>query len=262
MYRTKNDLEYIIKNSVVDQFLDVAKEAFATEQIANNGGYESYWVKYLEDYPVYIGKDDNGYVFPDAYYTTDSSGNRILKPEIDEYVKLGKVRPTLEKYMEDLTKQELEKASLDNPDFIEFIKPYFASLVQNLADNIHRKAEKILAQKQDLTQEQVDRYLAKYQTAKLAKEGDEQANELMEASAVLEGVDKDKLINLIIDLGDNWQNKLREFYVLIDSTRVGINRLFDVNPGKAIDLTIKTTKLGTDVTPDKLKELYNEIINS
>jgi len=260
MLRTVTELKELVKNRNIDQFLNTAREAFASTNFRVEDAIMKYKEKYPENYVEYIGIENGEPVFPGDHYEQDDEGNIVLKPEYKELVEKGMVRPSLELFLNEEVERQLEKAQLSNPEFMNFIRPYFLELVQNLADYTHRRAREILADKEDLTQEQIERYLAKYETAKAAKEGNELALETMEAAAAIEGMSRDDLIALIIYLGENWQEKLRQFYVLIDVFRVGVNRLFTRNPMDAINAVKEARNLGTDTTPETLKEVFSKYI--
>ena len=255
------------------QFLEKVKEEFKTtypdfteKEITNVLGD----VIGVEKNPINYNEYDS--------ITTDSSGNEV-KNYINKYDKALPDRPTLDYFiqlkrieykpeiltdadynlepLEINTTNELEKQQLEELNkFKQDLKELILLKIQEVADISTKKAMDYLAGAKNLTQEQVDRYLTKYEVAKKVLDSDENAISLLSLEATLVGLDVKDLAYLIIKLHDDWTERLKIFNLRIDAVRTKVKNLVGADTKKAIHIISIGSQLKADVTDKEILELF------
>ena len=115
-------------------------------------------------------------------------------------------------------KTEEDKLSEELENKFSSLETYFNYEIDVLVNYL----KTVISEKETLSPEQVERYEAKYQIALKAKDGDEDAIALLEIEA---GGDATELIDLIIEMGNDWNLSLNTLLSLIDAFRVRIQNL-------------------------------------
>jgi predicted transcriptional regulator len=205
----------------------------------------------------------------------DEEGN--LTEEVKTLIEKGEVleRPTFEYF-----KSQKELPTVTDKDYAdeELAELILQQAIPVSADIALQKAREYLAQKRNVTYEQIERYRVKYQTALAAKNGDTDAKNKLALEAGLMGQDVDAYIDLIIELGQNWQKEIEGFIIKIEAVRVAVQKLVNVkiekdtegniitpetelaqmgvNLRKAVEIISKGSQLPASVTNEEIKALF------
>ena len=212
--------------------------------------------------------------------TTDESGIEV-KHFINDYKEGHPERPTFE-YFKALKEKEYNPNELNADDYsltpidisnvtdefertqIEELNTFRAQLkesilnkIQEVADLSYNKAKAYLAGKHNLTLDQVERYKTKYQLALKAQGGDNDALSKFDLEAELVGLTTTELVNLIVDLGNNWEQELTNYTTKIEALRVATKKILEADPKRAVHIISVGATFPATVTDAEIKGLFN-----
>jgi len=97
--------------------------------------------------------------------------------------------------------------------------------IQEIISEKMNEAKILLAQKYDVPEDQIKRYEAKYEMAKVSKESGDYS--VFEFEAKIQGVTPEELAESIIKLGNSWYKTLNTIYTKLDGLRIKLENYLD-----------------------------------
>jgi len=286
MYKTLEDLKLITEKKSLNALLDFTKSYLEGQKVQE-------FIKGSEDKEIKSLKEQYQELYPDTKIeeydrfgntltreiqieyieyseekeVIDSLGNVKLEPVLPELTdkqkeKLEKeelqIRPTYEFFESKKLEEFIKTLDITEEEIKEIAKPYFIEMITRLADETHEKAEAMIADVNQISEKQIQRYKIKADLAQKAKDGDVDAKARLQIEAKLVGVDIDTLIKLILDLADQYNLKIDNYISLIEAFRVAVKSKYDEDFTSAIEIAKQAKKLGAETTPEKLQELFSK----
>jgi len=158
----------------------------------------------------------------------------------------------------------IEKGNKPEPAFTEeerlnYFKNKLINNIQNIADAKSKEVKNYIAGKK-LTDEQINRYELKYQTALKCKESGDYTPLKLEAD--LQGIKKEKLAELIIQTHDDWVSALKKYISLIEAFRVkALNIVTNITTVEQLEIVRRNLFKINDMelSEKNIKDLFKKI---
>lgn len=222
--------------------------------------------KYKETYPedkefakyINIEHDLDGvsYIFPMEYYVAGED-DLVLKPEYQNLLDNGLVKPSYELWKEDVENDY--QVDVDKVLMLGNVKDFLSAKVEHIADVKHAEAEASVSDKKNISDKQINRYEVKYELAKKAKTANDFSQFDLEAK--LQGITAEALVDLIIANGEKWSKAVDTYKLLIEAIRVKmqdeISKLYTEDQIAQIDNILNTAdKFGANIIPEQVEQLF------
>ena len=269
------DLKDAVKSGSPIAFLESLKYQIACKKVEDkieefrkeyNKLYKNEAGFYKEKYVICIDIKDGVKVFDKDCYEVRSTEDLIiplhlrpLKEECKKLIKTGKAIPSEEFFIQ----QKMEELNLDKviknitkEELIEYGFNPFDATVTYVADLIHDKVSKMLAQKAAVTEKQEKRYQTKYQIAKRVLNGETEAKKLLLLEAKLLGMDVKDYASIIVKMGDDWRRGIEYYETKIEAFRVAVKNAYKENPIAAVNILIEANNLKPTATDEEIAAIF------
>ena len=178
-----------------------------------------------------------------------------LDPVIAELIEEGKIAPTLELYLE-LKYEDIRNESISDAEYLTYVKPVLVNRMAEMVDT-HTQDLKNAISGRLLSGLQEERYKTKYNLAVKAKETGNY--EIFQEEADLQEVTTEVLVDLIIEMGDRWNDALNIVSNKLEVYRIYATKL--INEVVTVDELSKLDALFSLVSSVTLESNIKELID-
>ena len=179
-----------------------------------------------------------------------------LDPAIAELIEEGKIAPTLELYLE-LKYEDIRNESISDIEYLTYVKPVLINRMAEMVDT-HTQDLKNAISGRLLSGLQEERYKTKYNLAVKAKETGNY--EIFQEEADLQEVTTEILVDLIIEMGERWNDALNIVSNKLEVYRIYATKL--INEVVTVDELSKLDALFSLVSSVTLESNIKELIDN